>query len=134
MSSHFENDPLLLPSRYSESSSGSSLNDRKSTSQRSGADFTLTEHSSELNRLLGELSASEGSNETPSSRWEKIGAILKSGSTNFHDFLNLITLSGRSKALGHEGVGQAAFLIRDAFLGEVENPAEGTCHKNNNTQ
>jgi hypothetical protein len=36
-----------------------------------------------------------------------------------------VTEAKRNKALEHEGVGHAAFLIRDAVLGLVENPADG---------
>lgn len=36
-----------------------------------------------------------------------------------------LTQSEREQALERPGVGQAAFLIRDAVLGEVENPSEG---------
>jgi hypothetical protein len=47
---------------------------------------------------------------------------LKRKSSSFYQEL---TRSEREVALKRPGVGRAAFLIRDAILGEVENPAKG---------
>jgi two pore calcium channel protein, plant len=52
-----------------------------------------------------------------------------SASERFRDFANLLfesfTEEARTRALEKRGVGPAAFLIRDAVLGEDEDPAEG---------
>lgn len=49
----------------------------------------------------------------------------ENSSSSFPNILARYTTSEREKALLKEGVGAAAFLIRDAVLGEVENPAQG---------
>lgn len=45
--------------------------------------------------------------------------------SSFRKVLESFSKSERDDALEIEGVGPAAFLIRDAVLGEVDNPAEG---------
>ena len=56
--------------------------------------------------------------------------------SSFRKVFDSFSKSERDEALEMEGVGPAAFLIRDAVLGEVENPAEGVylcaCNKMQN--
>lgn len=71
------------------------------------------------------------SSEEPSSRIEfaslqaDLDASSRSSDASIRAILRNFSRSQRDKALNKPGVGQAAFLIRDAVLGEVENPAEG---------
>lgn len=54
------------------------------------------------------------------------GGSLSESWSSHRSVLGLLTHSARDEALQREGVGRAAFLIRDAVIGEdAENPAEG---------
>ena len=93
-------------------------------SNSSENDIHLTERSSDLLQRVE-------SNGSGSSRWKRISTILRSGSA-FNTKMKLIALlSDRERALTHKGVGAAAFLIQEAVLGRMENPAYGKWRKNN---
>ena len=95
-------------------------------SNSSENDIHLTERSSDLLHRVE-------SNGSGSSRWKRISTILRSGSA-FNTKMKLIALlSDRERALTHKGVGAAAFLIQEAVLGRMENPAYGKWRKKKKT-
>lgn len=71
----------------------------------------------------------DDSSERPGAAAENAGAarFLTRSNSSISQVLQRFTRSERDRALQKEGVGPAAFLIRDAVLGDVENPASGAC-------
>jgi two pore calcium channel protein len=50
---------------------------------------------------------------------------LESSASSIRSFIHHLTHSERDRVAQEKGIGAAAFLVRDAVLGQVENPAEG---------
>ena len=108
--------------------------DPRASAKSENSQLLLPSSSDEVdlyNKLSSRSSASEDFLSYRSTYDENAGEAVRQSRflhrhvSSFRRVLESFSKSEREEALRIEGVGPAAFLIRDAVLGEVENPAEG---------